>query len=206
MKTDAHAHLMNSPLAEQKIPQNNQVRLVQRGKGTLTGSELREEIRETRIQNWWKIRDLGEFDSVESALAAAEEALKKDPKAMFMVVDDQQFVLAEKLDEELHQKLEARSERLIKTLFFLICALAVGATFHTWGAATTWSALAGCVVGFYLVLRLLGSIANSVESCIAAFILTTIACLLFPTLDVISKAKARAYLKQEQRVGEAHAH
>lgn len=196
---------MNSPPAEQNLPQNNQVRLVQRGKGTLTGSKLREGIWVSWIQNWGEIRDLGEFDSVESALAAAEEALKKDRKGMFMVIDDQQFVLAEKLDVELHQKLEARSERLIKTLFFLICALAVGATFQTWGAVSTWSTLVAWVVGFYLVLWLMGSMANSIESCIAAFILTTIACLLFPTLDVISKAKARAYLKQEQRVGEAHA-
>lgn len=197
---------MNSPPAEQNLPQNNQVRLVQRGKGTLTGSKLREGIWVSWIQNWGEIRDLGEFDSVESALAAAEEALKKDRKGMFMVIDDQQFVLAEKLDVELHQKLEARSERLIKTLFFLICALAVGATFQTWGAASTWSALAAWVAGFYLVLWLMGSMANSIESCIAAFILTTIACLLFPTLDVISKAKARAYLKRELREGEAHAH
>lgn len=185
--------------------QSGQVRLVQRGRETFTGSRIRDGVRETRIHNWGEIRDLGEFDSVESALAAAEEALKKDPKGMFMVVNDQEVVLAEKLDVKLHQKLEDQSERRIKTVVFLVCALAVGATFHACGAVSTWSALALWVAGFYLLLWLFGSTANSVESCVIAFILTTIACLLFPTLDVISKAEVRAYLKKEQRDRDARA-
>lgn len=189
----------SSSLSRSSPVQSGQVRLMQRGKGTVTESELREGIRVAWIQKWGEIQDLGAFDSVDAALAAAKEALKKNPQGIFMVVDDQQFVLAEKLDVELHQKLEARSERLIKVLFFLVCALAVGATFHTWGAASTWSALAAWVAGFYFVLWLIGSMANSIESCVAAFVLTTIACLLFPTLDVISKAEVRTNLKREQR-------
>lgn len=194
---------MNASPAERNLPPNNRVRLMQRGKATFTGSEIRAGHRETRIHNWGEIRDLGEFDSVESALVAAEEALKKDPKGMFMVVNDQQIVLAEKLDVELHRKLEDQSERRIKTIFFLVCALAVGATFRACGAVSTWSALAVWVAGFYLLLWLFGSMTNSVESCVIAFILTTIACLLFPTLNVISKAEVRAYLKREQREREA---
>lgn len=173
---------LSSAPGKQDRPQNNRVRLVQRGKGTLTGSRMREGLRETQIHKWGKAQNLGEFDSLEAATAAANEALEKNRKATFMLVTQDEVVLAEKFDAVFLEKQYVRSEHLIKTVFFLVCTLVLGVSFYASGIVTTWWALVIWMAGLYLVLWLVGLIFNSVESCVAAIVLTTNACLFFPLL------------------------